>query len=95
MTRWPRRSRCNRYLGRYANCVYDQILPYTFYVMLTITNPDLFRLKHPRLILGLVAITVTMFTAAYFIGFRHDLFLTCHDFEVTGDYMPENCRQAP
>ena len=69
-------------------------LPYLLYVLILVAVPDIDRLTHPRLRIGVFAITGLIALAGYEIGAHHPRFLTCYDFKVSGSNVPENCRPA-
>lgn len=67
-------------------------LPFSIYVALTIVNPDLLRVRRPRYRLALLLLVGIIFVSGYSVGARNDLFLTCGDFAIAGEHMPDNCR---
>ncbi|MDA4847017.1 hypothetical protein [Hoeflea poritis] len=69
-------------------------LPYLLYVLILVAVPDIDRLTHPRLRIGVFAITGLIALAGYEIGVHHPRFLTCYDFKVSGSNVPDNCRPA-
>lgn len=69
-------------------------MPYLIYVLVLVAVPDVDSLSHTRLKVGLIAIAALMAGAGFAIGRNHPLFLTCQDFKVAGDEIPENCRSA-
>lgn len=66
-------------------------LPYCFYVISKIMNPELFSLQSRRLRVALIVILLGITTIGYFVGANHQLFLTCEEFEISGNYIPDNC----
>ncbi len=70
-------------------------LPYTLYFVATAIAPDLQRLTTVRLKIALGLIWLVMLLAGLAVGARNDWFLTCFDFTVSGNALPENCWQIP
>ncbi len=66
-------------------------LPYMIYVIASITDPEIVDIPNKRLRYGLVLIAVIVGILGFSIGNYQDRFLTCHQFEVSGDYVPEKC----
>ena len=67
-------------------------LPYLLYVVILVAVPDIDRLAHPRLRVGVFVIPALIALSGYQIGTYHPRFLTCYDFKVSGSNVPENCR---
>lgn len=65
-------------------------LPYLAFTLLYLTQPDTFVLPR-RLQGGLVAVVLAMTLLGYVLGSNHRLFLTCHDFQISGNDTPINC----
>jgi hypothetical protein len=70
-------------------------LPYTLYVIVRIYDEDLLDLGGWRIKAILVAVAVVVGGTAFLAGHFHEHFITCDDFQVAGDYVPEDCRDAP
>ena len=68
-------------------------LPYLIFVLILVAIPDIEQLQHPRLRTAIVVIAFMVVLAGYGIGRHHDRFITCYDFEISGNYIPENCRK--
>lgn len=66
-------------------------VPYTVFLLLTITNRELFELKSPRLRVGLVVVVLIIYAVAYLVGMNHGAFITCEQFEFAGDFVPADC----
>ncbi|MCP3933749.1 MAG: hypothetical protein GY708_00100 [Actinomycetia bacterium] len=65
--------------------------PYTLYVIARLLDQDYFTLPHrERLIAAIVVAALGL--AGFYVGTANDRFLTCTDFERTGDYQPANCQ---
>ena len=67
-------------------------LPYTFFAVVFAASPDLVTLRSRRLQYGLLAIVFGVGVVGYVVGLRNELFLTCWDFQVSGNDLPERCR---
>ncbi len=65
--------------------------PYIAYILLSIVVPDAVSLKSKRDMIGLVACFLIVNGASYAIGANNAYFLTCEDFRVAGDSLPEGC----
>lgn len=69
------------------------VLPYALYVIVLVITPDLVHLKSGRLLFGLVVIAAAVAVTAFLVGVNNQLFLTCDDFQVSGNDVPEDCTQ--
>lgn len=69
-------------------------LPYLLFVLVMVAVPDVERLTHPRLRFAILGIAVLVMLSGYGIGRNHTHFITCFDFEVSGNYVPKNCTRA-
>lgn len=69
-------------------------MPYLLYVLILVAVPDIDRLTHPQLRIGVFVITGLIAFAGYEIGAHHQHFLTCYDFKVSGSNVPQDCRPA-
>lgn len=69
-------------------------LPYLIFVLVLVAVPDVERLTHPVLRPAILAIAIMVVLSGYAIGRNHDHFITCFDFEVSGNYVPNNCRPS-
>lgn len=67
-------------------------LPYLIYILVLVIVPDIDRLQHPKLRAALVSIAAMIAVCGFSIGQNHFVFLTCNDFKVAGDDIPDNCR---
>lgn len=65
-------------------------LPYVAYTILVITQEEAIALKS-RLQIGLFVISLTVGGLGYVIGKNHHLLISCDDFRLSGNYVPENC----
>ena len=65
-------------------------LPFTAYIVARMVDLDFFHL--PRRLQAIAAATLlAMFLAGLYVGANHPRFFECEDFELAGDYVPENC----
>ena len=70
-------------------------LPYTLYVIARIYDEDLLDLGGLRIKGILVTVAVLVGGTAFLAGHFHRHFVTCDDFLIAGDYVPEDCRDQP
>ena len=68
-------------------------LPYLLLVLIIVAIPDVEQLKQPKLKAAILVICLATVVAGYVIGTHHYRFITCHDFEVSGNFVPENCHR--
>ncbi len=69
-------------------------MPYIIYVLVLVVVPDVDRLQHRKLRIALVSIAAMIALSGYLIGSNHHVFLSCEDFKVAGDDIPDNCRKS-
>lgn len=69
-------------------------LPYLLLVLIIVAIPDVEQLKQPKLKAVILLVCLTTVAAGYFIGTHHNKFITCHDFEISGNFVPENCHRG-
>ena len=74
---------------------YVACFPYVIYMAVSIAYPDLLRLKRLRPKIAVSAIIVGFVVAGFVAGKNYRHFLTCDDFEISGNFVPENCAQRP
>ena len=67
--------------------------PYVIYVITSVIYPDFLKMRRPAPKVGIVAVIGTMVLVGYLIGTNHGHFLTCEDFELSGQHVPADCRQ--
>jgi hypothetical protein len=65
-------------------------LPFIGWILVSAINPDFTHLTMPRRI-AILAAVIVFAGAGFFIGARNDVFLTCEDFEVSGNFVPSKC----
>ncbi|MDJ0637615.1 MAG: hypothetical protein QNJ20_02175 [Paracoccaceae bacterium] len=69
-------------------------LPYLLLVLIIVAIPDVEQLKQPKLKAVILGICLATVVAGYVIGTHHYRFITCHDFEVSGNFLPDNCNKS-
>lgn len=67
-------------------------LPYLAFTLLLLTQPDTFTLPR-RMRFGLVVVVFIIGVLGYLIGSNHPHFLSCRNFEVSGNAVPANCAE--
>ena len=72
---------------------YLACFPYVIYMSISIAYPDLLKLERALPKIGLTSVIVIMLAGGYVVGSNHSLFLTCEDFEISGNHVPEDCGQ--
>ncbi|MEM9202133.1 MAG: hypothetical protein AAGC53_10750 [Actinomycetota bacterium] len=65
-------------------------LPFTLYIVARMANLDFFQLNRRLQFIAAVTL-VAMLLAGLYVGANHPRFFECADFELAGDYVPENC----
>lgn len=68
-------------------------LPYTIFIIFSITQADLVKLSR-KMTIKLISIAAIVGVLGYFIGSHNYLFLDCDDFKVSGNDIPANCRHT-
>lgn len=66
-------------------------VPYIVYLLISITQSEALSIQPKNLLWYLVLTVIIIFSSAYLVGKNHRLFLTCHDFEISGEAAPSNC----
>ncbi|KNG92114.1 hypothetical protein [Pseudaestuariivita atlantica] len=69
-------------------------LPYLLVVLIVVAIPDVDQLRQPRLRGAILAICLATVIAGFLVGRYHYRFITCHDFAVSGNFVPDNCLKA-
>jgi hypothetical protein len=69
--------------------------PYTLYVVASIIDEDLLDLGDLRTKVALIIIAVVVGGTSFLVGVEQRFFLTCDDFEVSGNHVPADCRDEP
>lgn len=67
------------------------VLPYTAYLLISITQEEAVTIRPKRLLSYLIAITILVGLLSFWLGANNDVLLTCEDFRVAGDALPNNC----
>lgn len=65
-------------------------LPMALYLIAELMVGDFFNLTR-RSRVALIALVLVIFLVGLYVGTGNDRFLTCEDFERSGDFQPENC----
>lgn len=65
--------------------------PYIAYVITSVIYPDFTRMDRTAPKVGIVFVISVMVLAGYLVGSHHDHFLTCEDFELSGQHVPADC----
>lgn len=65
-------------------------LPYGIYVLVYLVAGD-FLAMSGRLQLALIALTLVIFGVGWYVGSDHVRFLTCDDFALAGEFVPDGC----
>lgn len=68
-------------------------LPYLLLVLIIVAIPDVEQLKQPKLKAAILGICLATVALGYVIGTHHYRFVTCHDFEISGNFVPNNCHK--
>jgi hypothetical protein len=76
--------------GTYVFC-----LPYAIYVVAQILNPEVLQLSNRMAVIALLAMGALFVAMGYLSGANNDLLMTCEQFEMAGEKIPDNCRPAP
>ncbi len=64
--------------------------PYAVYVIATMVDQDYFSLPMPERVIAAVTVGA-IGLGGFYIGNGNDRFLVCSDFELVGDFQPDNC----
>ena len=65
--------------------------PYVAYVIISVIYPDFTAMKRTKPKFGIVVVFIAMMIVGYLIGANHYRFITCEDFEISGQFVPANC----
>ena len=65
--------------------------PYVAYVITSAIYPDFTRMDRAAPKFGIVIVIGVMVLVGYLVGANHERFLTCEDFELSGQHAPANC----
>ena len=66
-------------------------IPYLAVVIASVIYPDFVRMDRALPKVGISVVFATMVIIGYVVGVNHQRFLTCEDFELSGQYVPEDC----
>ena len=67
--------------------------PYVVYVITSVIYPDFTKMDQAAPKIGIGLVIGTMVLAGYLVGANHRTFLTCEDFDLSGQHVPADCRQ--
>ena len=67
--------------------------PYVVYVIASVIYPDFTKMDRAAPKFGIVLVISIMVLAGYLVGSNHEHFLTCDDFDIAGQHVPDGCRQ--
>ena len=67
-------------------------IPYMAMVLASVIYPDFMKMDRTLPKIGISIVLATMVLVGYLLGANHQKFLTCEDFELSGQFVPENCR---
>jgi hypothetical protein len=65
--------------------------PWTLYVIARLVDRDYFTLPRREQAIAVIAVLLSGLSGLY-VGTANDRFLSCDDFERSGDFQPDNCR---
>lgn len=65
-------------------------LPYALFVVARMIDTDYFSLPGKLQVVAMITV-ITIAFIGWYVGNANDRFLSCTDFELVGDYQPENC----
>jgi hypothetical protein len=67
-------------------------LPFSIYLLLQLVNPEMLRIRNPQALMGLIAICVAFFAIGFGMGSNHERFVSCSEFEISGNDLPPACK---
>ena len=67
--------------------------PYVIYVITSVIYPDFTKMNRAAPKAGIVVVITVMVLVGYVVGSHHERFLTCEDFELSGQHVPADCRR--
>lgn len=68
-------------------------IPFTLWTLVRVLWPELFNQLRPRARIAVIATVVLIAVASLALGVFQDRFLTCQDFEISGNSDPPGCVQ--
>ena len=71
---------------------YLACFPYVIYMAISVAYPELLRVRQRKAQVSLAAIILGLVAAGFVVGKNQTHFLTCEDFEISGLYVPADCR---
>jgi len=70
-------------------------IPFTLGVLVRVVWPDFAHDTRTRTKWLIAGVVLGVAVISFLIGLNHEHFLTCWDFELSGNWQPENCTPAP
>jgi hypothetical protein len=70
-------------------------VPFTLWAAARIVAPDYFELPDRRFKVAAVSIVIVVALTALMVGQFNFRFTSCHDYDISGDNTPANCRHTP
>jgi hypothetical protein len=65
--------------------------PYVIYIITSVIYPDFTRMNRAAPKAGILLVIGTIAIVGYLVGSNHERFMTCEDFELSGQNVPTNC----
>lgn len=65
--------------------------PYVAYVITSLIYPDFTKMDGAKPKIGISLVIGIMVLVGFLVGSHHGSFLTCEDFEVSGQHVPADC----
>ena len=65
--------------------------PYVAFVIVSVLYPEFTQIQERGAKYGVILIIVLMTLVGFLIGSNHYRFLTCEDFAISGQAVPDNC----
>jgi hypothetical protein len=65
---------------------------YVIYVITSVIYPDFLKIQRAAPKIGIAVVMGTLVLAGFLVGANHNRFLTCEDFELSGQHVPADCR---
>lgn len=80
--------------GLFLILIFLIVVPYVLYLVARIINPDLVTFSR-RQTWTLAGITFFVISCGLMAGDSHPLLMTCTDFSISGNFVPESCTRLP
>ena len=72
---------------------YLACFPYVIYMALAIAYPEFLGMRKKGPAVGILLVILFIGGTGYLVGSNHTYLLTCRDFEVSGSFIPTDCRR--